>query len=137
MLTWLCDGCGSKVTRTVNADEAHLMRCCSRPCRRRARLVEQARQRQIAQDLAAQPGTALCPRPDKRVFPSMEQARLFLWSNYREDRNVDAYRCACGGVHVGHDSTRRGRNPLLVRVVEHDAIGGILSRPDMGEAAAL
>lgn len=50
---------------------------------------------------AMSPGP-LCPRPFKRVFPSVEAAQTFIDLTFPEDRIIEPYRCRCGGVHIGH-----------------------------------
>lgn len=42
-----------------------------------------------------------CPRLDKKVYSSFEQALLYANEIGRYDYPVHPYRCVCGGIHLG------------------------------------
>jgi hypothetical protein len=58
---------------------------------------------------ATQPGP-LCPNPFKLTYPTVEAARAVADAQSPEDPTLDAYRCRCGAIHLGH-STANHRPP--------------------------
>lgn len=44
----------------------------------------------------------VCWFPKKMLFPNAESAWAFIDETFPEDTKMQAYRCNCGGVHIGH-----------------------------------
>lgn len=80
--------------------------------------------RREAATLAAAAGVANCPRPDKRRYPNKREAKSAIRRSSMGRVELHAYRCPCGGFHVGH------RRPRLELVAEPGRELGL------GEAAA-
>lgn len=79
-----CHGCGRRFEWQATDPNDNPPSWHSRQCgrRRRAALLEQMPRK--------------CPRPNKRVWPSMDAAAA-AGSN-----EIRPYRCICGGIHLGH-----------------------------------
>lgn len=58
---------------------------------------------------AHRPGP-LCPSPFKLTYPTIAAARAVADRQAPEDPTLDAYRCRCGAIHLGH-STVNHRPP--------------------------
>jgi hypothetical protein len=60
-------------------------------------------------DAARRPGP-LCPNPFKLTYPTIAAARAVADGQAPDDPTLDAYRCRCGAIHLGH-STAHHRPP--------------------------
>jgi hypothetical protein len=46
----------------------------------------------------------LCPHPHKKNYVTTELAEAFIREAHSDDPDIEAYRCRCGGIHLGHPS---------------------------------
>lgn len=46
----------------------------------------------------------LCPHPHKKNYVTIELAKAFILTTHPDDPDIEAYRCRCGGIHLGHSS---------------------------------
>ncbi len=47
-------------------------------------------------------GPLPCPTPDKRCFDDQRDAQVFIAQNFGRNEMLNAYRCRCLKVHIGH-----------------------------------
>ena len=57
---------------------------------------------------------APCPRPEKRIFSTSDEAKAFIDVAHRGEL-MSPYRCRCGGIHIGH----------LIAVCEAKKVDGV------------
>lgn len=102
-MTVRCPQCHTTVERVIpeiHPDPVY----CSPVCKRRAAKARARRRAQRLEDFHARTTQSgpLCPTPYKRSYATWELATETLTAFRPPDPTLQAYRCTCGAIHLGH-----------------------------------